>query len=61
MKNYSLVEFNMLFLKDDTNKVWRLEEIIKLYAWTIEVYGYVNDDNFNIDYVIDNKELVDFE
>lgn len=51
-------EFKALFRQYDKKGIYTTKDINNLYNHLIEVYGEVNEDNFNIFYAIDNKDLV---
>lgn len=56
----SFKEFISQFKQYDTKKTWSENEIKKLYTYTINVYGVVDENNFNVWYAINNKERVNF-
>ena len=56
----TLKDFIMEFVKYDDKGIWELKEIKALYNELINVYGEVTEENFDIEYVLKNKESVVF-
>lgn len=53
-------EFEKEFEKYDTKKIYSKENILKLYDNLMLDYGFINEDNFNIFYAIENKGRIIF-
>lgn len=56
---YTKETFKEEFEKYDTKNIYTKEEVERLYDYLVEVYRVVTDENFEVCYCIDNKELVD--
>lgn len=48
------------FKKEDKQGIYSEEEIITIYDDLIKNYGCIDENNFNIDYCLNNKDLVQF-